>query len=112
MKALGRFIFWDFPRATWQYDVIVAAILAFIFLTPRDVFRDQPRAASIQMLPAQQGYLIEPKLLANVPETEQPAKASELVNQRFKTHATIARVEPVFDESEEEITGYMAYTKP
>ena len=112
MKALGRLIFWDFPRATWQYDVIVAAILAFIFLTPRDVFRDQPRAASIQMLPAQQGYLIEPKLLADVPEAEQAGKASELVNQRFKTHTTIARVEPVFDESEDEITGYMAYTKP
>ena len=112
MKALGRFIFWDFPRATWQYDVIVAAILAFIFLTPRDVFRDQPRAASIQMLPAQQGFLIEPKLLANVPEADQPQKAAELVNQRFKTHTTITHVEPVYDDSENEITGYMAYTKP
>ena len=112
MRALGRLIFWDFPRATWQYDVIVALILAFIFLTPRDVFRDQPRAASIQMLPAQEGYMIETKLLANVPEAEQPAKASELVNVRFKSHTTIVRVEPVFDESEAEITGYMAYTKP
>ena len=112
MKALGRFIFWDFPRATWQYDVIVAAILAFIFLTPREVFRDQPRAASIQILPAQHGYLIEPKMLSNVPEAQQAAKASELVNERFKIHTTIARVEPVVDESEKEITGYMAYTKP
>lgn len=110
MKALGRFIFWEFPRATWQYDVIVAAILAFIFLTPRDVFRDQPRAANIQLLT--HGYWIEARLLASVPEAEQPAKASELVNDRFKDHKTIARVEPVFDESEKEITGYMAYTKP
>ena len=31
MKALGRLIFWEFPRASWQYDVIVALILAFIF---------------------------------------------------------------------------------
>ncbi|HEY2843892.1 MAG TPA: hypothetical protein VGJ09_09585 [Bryobacteraceae bacterium] len=112
MKGLGRFIFWDFARATWQYDVIVAAILVFIFVTPRDVFRDQPRAASIQMLPAQQGYLIEPKLLVNVAEADQPGKATELVNQRFKTHTWITRVEPVFDDSENEITGYMAYTKP
>jgi len=112
MKALGRFIFWDFARATWQYDVIVAAILVFIFLMPRDVFRDQPRAASIQMLPAQQGYLIEPKLLANVAEAEQVSKATALVNQRFKNSTTILRVEPVYDDSEAEITGYMAYTKP
>src|SRR5438309_1891400 len=40
---LKRFILWDFPRASWQYDLIVALILAFIFLTPRDLFRDQPR---------------------------------------------------------------------
>jgi hypothetical protein len=112
MKALGRFIFWDFARATWQYDVIVAAILVFIFLMPRDVFRDQPRAASIPMLPAQQGYLIEPKLLANVAEAEQVRKATALVNQRFKNSTTILRVEPVYDDSEAEITGYMAYTKP
>ncbi|HYV62436.1 MAG TPA: hypothetical protein VE958_07165 [Bryobacteraceae bacterium] len=112
MKALRRLIFWEFPRTSWQWDIIVTLILAFIFLTPREVFRDQPRAASIQMLPAQQGYLIEPKLLANVPESDQLQKATDLVNQRFKSHTTILRVEPVFDEAEEEITGYMAYTKP
>jgi hypothetical protein len=112
MKALGRLIFWEFPRASWQYDVIVALILAFIFVTPRDVFKDQPKAASIQMLPAQLGFLIEPKLLVNVPEAEQPAKATELVNQKFKTHTAITHVEPVYDDSESEITGYMAFTKP
>ena len=112
MRTLRRLLFWDFPRTSWQWDIIVTLILAFIFLTPREVFRDQPRAASIQMLPAQQGYLIEPKLLANVPEADQTRKATELVNQRFKIHTTIARVEPVFDDAESEITGYMAYTKP
>ncbi len=112
MKTVGRLIFWEFPRASWQYDVIVAVILAFIFLTPRDVFKDQPRAAGIQMLPAQQGFLIESKLLANVPEADRPQIATELVNQRFKTHTTITHVAPVRDEAEGEITGYMAYTRP
>ena len=32
---LKRFILWDFPRATWQYDVMVGIILAFIFLIDR-----------------------------------------------------------------------------
>ena len=112
MKTLGRLIFWEFPRASWQYDLIVAVILAFIFLTPRDVFKDQPRAAGIQMLPAQQGFLIESKLLANVPEADRPRSATELVNQRFKTRITITHVAPVRDEAEGEITGYMAYTRP
>jgi hypothetical protein len=110
MRTLRRLIFWEFPRTSWQWDIIVTLILAFIFLTPRDLFRDQPRAASIQML--QQGFLIEPKLLTNVSKADLPEKAAELVNQRFKTHTTITHVEPVFDESEHEITGYMAYTKP
>ena len=64
------------------------------------------------MLPAQHGFLIEPKLLANVAQADLPRKAAELVDQRFKTHTTITHVDPVFDESEHEITGYMAYTKP
>jgi len=110
MQTLRRLIFWDFPRTSWQWDIIVTLILAFIFLTPRDLFRDQPRAASIQML--QQGFLIEPKLLTNVSKADLPARAADLVNQRFKTHTTITHVEPVFDEAEHEITGYMAYTKP
>jgi len=112
MRTLRRLIFWEYQRTSWQWDIIVTLILAFIFLTPRDVFRDQPRAASIQMLPAQQGYLIEPKLLANVPEADQPQKAAELVNEKFKTHTIITHVAPVRDEAEGEITGYMAYTKP
>ena len=41
--GLKRFILWDYPRASWQYDVMVGVILAFIFLTPRSWFRDQPR---------------------------------------------------------------------
>jgi hypothetical protein len=112
MGTLRRLIFWDFPRTSWQWDIIVTLILAFIFLTPRDLFRDQPRASSIQMLPAQQGFLIEPKLLANVSQADLPRKAAELVDQRFKSHTIITHVEPVFDETEHEITGYMAYTKP
>jgi hypothetical protein len=110
MKTLRRLFFWDYPRTSWQWDIIVTLILAFIFLTPRDSFRDQPRAASIQMV--QQGFLIEPKLLANVPEADRPQKAADLVNEKFKTHTIITHVAPVRDDAEGEITNYMAYTKP
>jgi hypothetical protein len=111
MGVLGRFIFWDYARATWQYDLMVAAILAFIFLTPRDVFRDQPKAASIVMLSAEQSYLIEPKLLDGVPEERQAAQATDLVRKRFKNTVTVSRVDAVYDDAQEEITGYIAYTK-
>jgi hypothetical protein len=64
---LKRFILWEFPRASWQYDVMVGIILAFIFLTPRDLFRDQPRipqASTIAMLPSEHGssvYWVDPQ---------------------------------------------------
>ena len=110
MGALGRFIFWDYRRASWQYDVMVALILAFIFITPREIFRDQPKAASVVMLRG--GFWIEPQLLMGVPETELLRKATTLVNARYKTRATIGSVEPIYDDTEQEIKGYMAFPQP
>lgn len=57
---LKRFVLWDYARASWQYDVMVGIILAFIFLVPREWFRDRPRipqASIITMLPAEKGSL-------------------------------------------------------
>jgi len=105
----SKLIFWEFPRGSVPYDVVVVLILVFIFLTPRDIFRDQPRASSIVMLPAQQGFLLEPALLNGIAAADQPDRATALVQDRFKTHATVTRVEPVYDEAE--LTGYMAFTE-
>ena len=38
MPVVLRVIFWTYERGGWQYDIISALILAFIFLTPRAVF--------------------------------------------------------------------------
>ena len=43
---MRRLFFWEFARTSWQYDIVVALILAFIFLTPKAFFKDQPRAVS------------------------------------------------------------------
>ena len=34
MRILWNAFFWTYERATWQYDVMVIAILAFVWLTP------------------------------------------------------------------------------
>jgi len=114
MGILRRFIFWDFPRASWQYDVMVGLILAFVFLTPRGFFKDNPRAASVVMLPGEGGsgpFLIEPKLLAGVAEADLLAKATVLVNARYKTNKPVTHVEPVYDD-EEQLIGYSASVRP
>jgi hypothetical protein len=114
MASFGRFLFWDHPRASWQYDVMVGLILAFIFVTPREFFHDQPKAAAVVMLPADESgglFWIEPELLAGVPENQRLSKAAGLVNARFKTRKSVTRVEPIFD-AEQDIKGYMAFTRP
>ena len=40
--VVTRSIFWAYERGSWQYDVIVIAILSFIFLSPRSWFNDRP----------------------------------------------------------------------
>jgi hypothetical protein len=33
-RAIWRTLYWTYERATWQYDLMVIAILAFVWLTP------------------------------------------------------------------------------
>jgi hypothetical protein len=115
MSAIKRFLLWDWGRATWQYDIMVAAILAFIFLTPKDFFRDQPRGSDIVRLPAEQGadvFWLEPGLLSETPESQRGSEASQLLRRRFGLHTSaVSRLEPIFG-SEGEIKGFMAFVKP
>ena len=113
-SVLKRVIFWDFPRASWQYDVIVVVILAFIFLTPRELFRDQPKAQSIVLLPNDtpgvEQFHIQTKLLIETPEAERFQKAARMLEKRDGKNLQLYRLTPVYD-SEKDITGFMAYTK-
>ncbi len=117
LAGLKRFILWDYPRATWQYDVMVGLILAFIFLTPRGWFRDQPRvpqASRIVRLQAGHGtdvFWIEAELLAAVPEADRPRTAAGLLRERAGLKTAKIRLEPVQD-SESVLTGYLAFTEP
>lgn len=117
LSGLRRFILWDYARATWQYDVMVAIILAFVFLTPRDWFRDQPRiprASSVARLPANHGgdvFWIEPQLLEGVPQEQMKRRAGEVLGTYTGKRQEVTRLEAVYN-SEEELTGYMAFARP
>ena len=114
VSGVKRFILWDYPRAGWQYDVMVGLILAFIFLTPREWFRDQPRASSIVMLPSENGanvFWMDAEQLSNTPEADRDAQASVLLKARTGKKYNVTRLEPIID-SEKEIKGYMAFTTP
>jgi len=106
---MKRFIFWDYPRASFPYDVMVALILAFIFLTPPDLFRDRPRATEVAMLPGGI-YMIGPEALAGKSDAEQRQRAAELIRKRYHENVTVLKVEPHVG-AEQEVKGFMAYTR-
>ena len=42
LRTCKGLILWDKERGSWQYDFMVALILAFVFLTPARYFHDRP----------------------------------------------------------------------
>lgn len=111
---LRRFVFWDFPRGSWQYDVVVALILLFIFLTPRAWFHDQPKAASLILMSSAHGtnrIFIASELLRDVPEAKRPSVAEQLIAQRTGKKWRVSRVEPIRDDAEHETKGFIAYSQ-
>jgi hypothetical protein len=92
-------------------------ILAFLFLTPREWFHDQPRipnASQITMLPAENGspvYWIDPVLLAKTEDKDQAAKSTELLRTRTgRKDLVVTRIQPIRD-GEDEVQGYLAFAR-
>lgn len=115
---LKRFILWDYPRGSRPYDLMVGIILAFIFLTPRDFFGDQPRipkASQITMLPSENGsflFHVNAEFFKNIPENQRVSKLTEFLQKGTgNRHLTVIRLEPILD-SEGELQGYMAFARP
>jgi hypothetical protein len=112
-----RFIFWEYPRGGWQYDVIVGAILVFLFVTPRAWFRDQPRipsARKIVMLPTEHGsapFWIDKELLTGISGDRSLGQMTQLLRaQTGNNRLTVTRIEPIRG-SEDELLGYMAFAR-
>ncbi len=116
-SVFRRLILWDYQRGVWQYDVICAIIILFIFCSPREWFRDQPRipnAAEITSLPAHQGeseFFVEPELVNSIPEEKRIAEIGKILTARTRRVHTVTRIDPL-PNSEGDITGYIAFTKP
>ncbi len=104
-----RLIFWDFPRASWQYDLVVGLILIFIFAVPHSFFRDQPRAASVILMGSNQVF-IPNEALEDVPAAQRPARAEALIHERIGKTWHVTQVQPLRDEAEQEVKGFIAYT--
>lgn len=91
--------------------MIVAALLLFIFLTPREWFRDQPRtpqSSAISLMPG--SYWLEPELLAGIPEDRRNAQASSILASRYKKKQTVTQSQAIYN-SEQELKGFIVFTR-
>src|SRR5205823_5921454 len=95
-----KIVFWNYPRTSWQWDVLCVLILAFIFLTPKSWFASkgfqQDRSAvSTIILPVE--------LVGTQPDSSQIESRARIASGR--PNATIGKVRAIFN-AEGKVTGY------
>lgn len=113
--VLTRSILWSYERGSWQYDLIVLAILAFIFLSPRAWFNDRP-TLELTDLRHQQGvvemsrvnktvrYLVDARLVE--PLDQKPEDAIPIIlRQHLQKPFTVKSITEVRDRHQV-ILGY------
>lgn len=105
-------LFWKYARGTWQYDLMVAAILLFIFFTPRRIFHDEPLPLNVSdtvIRESHEGsvqvYHLKAQVFSHYKEFQADNKAltrvlQEELQKNLHRSVKIQRIEPVFDEDQ------------
>jgi membrane protein implicated in regulation of membrane protease activity len=110
-------LFWEYRRGSWQYDLIVVAILAFIFLTPRSVFNDQPRLPNIREVKALSDeqdtriFLVESGAVEGKYGDERETALSDMLRHQMGDDLEVVETRPTTNE-QGEVTAYLIYTRP
>ena len=98
--TLRPVVLWSYRRGSWQYDLIVAAILAFIFLTPREFFGDQPRPPVVQEIQrlgvsgAQSIYWVDASAIGEVAPEEAAGRIELLLRKRREGRFRVIEARP------------------
>jgi len=109
---------WDYPRGSVAYDVKVAAILAFIFLTPPSFFRDQPQLKRTQdsvvilpSTPSETRFWLEESLVEGIPADQRMEQIGTMLSERTGVSRHAVSLE-VLHSATDEVKGYVAVTRP
>jgi len=114
---LWRSVFWSFKRGSWQYDLIVIAILAFIFLTPREFLGDRPRppvVRQVQELGDQNGtvvFWVDPSAVPAEPVEARDTKLQQLLYERSGLNLEVVSVESSM-APDGDLHAYIVYARP
>ena len=118
IAAIYRGLFWTYERGTWQYDIMVVLILAFIFLTPRSWFQDKPvsplPAADIVLLvndPAQKIYQLRATLFNLSADGTLARSAQRVLEKHTGKSVDVLRVEPAMVDSRGQAVSYAVWVR-
>ena len=114
--VVTRAVFWSYDRGSWQYDVIVVVILAFIFLTPSGWFHDRPRLQLTDLRHVQgivevshsQGtwvYQLDARLVDSLQPLSPLDATRQLLQQRVNPPFVIKSIKPILGGNDV-ILGY------
>jgi hypothetical protein len=97
LNILKRLFFWNYERNTWQWDVLCALILVFIFLTPKSWFENSERHNRfLHQSPTAQTVLIGPELVDNAEDKERVQEVVRKVTGR--PNVQVLNIRKVDDE--------------
>ncbi len=111
-----RAVFWPYERGSWQYDIICAVILVFIFLTPAAWFHDRPQLGLtdlrhnqgvVEVGRTREGwhYLIDARLVNSMGNLKTEDAVHAILQRRIHKPFTIKSVE-VVEDPQNVILGY------
>jgi len=96
-NAFKKIVFWNYPRTSWQWDVLCVLCLAFIFLTPKSWFASSPPTQTTVTT-----VVWAKDLVGSQAETEITRRARERVN---RPEGQVLRIDKKTDDSGK-VIGY------
>jgi hypothetical protein len=107
MRLLSSYFFWSYERGSVQYDVMVTAILLFVFVGPRFIdFKDKPvtippiRSSEVLVKTGSDGnfiYEVRAEDLGNASTDAERRAALSLIVESISDDMTLESYQPVVD---------------
>lgn len=91
-RSIKGLLLWSYSRKTWQYDVLCALILAFIFLTPKSWFENselhktQPHQSRFTSI-----LLVDPQIISAQPDRGEIERRVRDITGRPETQVEAVR---------------------
>ena len=83
--TLKKIFFWNYPRNTWQWDLLCVVCLIFIFLTPKSWFASGERAPqNVHQSPVAATLVLSPEVIANEEDKAQIERQVKALTGREK----------------------------